>query len=1018
MHPKKALLVVFTMVLFTIVTNAQSPARTISGTVTSDDQQPLESVSIKVKTRNKGTYTKKDGSFSLEIASNDRQLVISSTGFEEQELPLSESNTYNIVLKKATRQLEDIVVTGYSTQRKRFIAGSITTIGGDEIRNLPATGFNQLLQGKSAGVQVAASSGVPGGGITFRIRGSNSINASSDPLYVIDGVFISNAETIQTSLGSIQQTNPLATINPNDIESITILKDANATAIYGSLGANGVVIVTTRRGKLNTKAKITLNTYQGWSEAAKKYKVATGVETAVLTNESRINTAIDNGQDPSTVVLPFPKPDTLKTYDRFADLFRTARTSSYEVAAQGGTDKNTYFASIGYLKQESVVRPSNFERITARLNYDNNLSRKLKLGTSINVTRTFRNVSSNDNNPTGVINSALFPRSYLPIYNADGTYARYGSFDNHIALIEHLDNKAVGWRLIGNAFLEYSFLPELKLRSSWSIDKADENENNYSSTLISAGISSNGSASAFSTRNLVLLNEQVLTYIKAVGSDKQHLINALIGNTLSSTLSELTSASGTGFATNNITAISGASIRSGSSSRSVSKLASFFGKVSYTYNDKYTVDASLRADGSSKFGINNQWGYFPSGGITWRASQESFIENLNLFDDLKVRASLGLTGNQNGIGPYAAKGLWASGANYLEAAGTAPSQLVNPDLTWETTRQFDIGVDFSILNKRLNISLDYYDKYTNDLLLNVPVPNRSGFSSLLQNYGAVSNKGFEVSLHSLNITGRNFSWTSDFNISFNKNRIEKLASDIALGASGRNISILRQGYAVNSFQLYKQLYVDSKTGNAVYDDVTKDGFITSGDRQIVGNALPKFTGGFTNNLTYKNLDLNFFIFFQQGNKIMDMNDFFMVHGGAQANIGFVPRQLERWQKAGDVTDIPRLTTYSGNPTENGGAANNYGGQVANLSSRYLKDGSYIRLKTVSLGYNLPTAWLNTASISNARFYVQATNLFTITNYTGLDPEVSSQSGNQNTDGYDWATVPQPRTIQVGLTVSF
>jgi TonB-dependent SusC/RagA subfamily outer membrane receptor len=277
MHPKKALLVVFTMVLFTIVTNAQSPARTISGTVTSDDQLPLESVSIKVKTRNKGTYTKKDGSFSLEIANNDRQLLISSAGFEEQELPLSESNTYNIVLKKATRQLEDIVVTGYSTQRKRFIAGSITTIGGDEIRNLPATGFNQLLQGKSAGVQVAASSGVPGGGITFRIRGSNSINASSDPLYVIDGVFVSNAETIQTSLGSIQQTNPLATINPNDIESITILKDANATAIYGSLGANGVVIVTTRRGKLNTKAKITLNTYQGWSYADNKYMVPTGL---------------------------------------------------------------------------------------------------------------------------------------------------------------------------------------------------------------------------------------------------------------------------------------------------------------------------------------------------------------------------------------------------------------------------------------------------------------------------------------------------------------------------------------------------------------------------------------------------------------------------------------------------------------------------------------------------------------------------------------------------------------------
>jgi TonB-linked SusC/RagA family outer membrane protein len=1006
------------IVLSATITIAQTSPRIITGIIRSEDQLPLEGASITTKGNAKGTVSKKDGSFRLALTGGQQHVIVSYAGFEPQELIITGDSEYAVTLKRTGKQLEDIVITGYSTQNKRFIAGSITTVGGDEIKNSPAAGFNQLLQGKASGVQVLANSGVAGGSITFRIRGNNSINASSDPLYVIDGVFVSNNETIQTGLGQQQPTNPLATINPSDIESITILKDANATAIYGSLGANGVVIVTTRRGKLNNKAKISLNTYQGWAVAIKKLKVANGVETAKLANEARRNLAIDNGQDPNSVVLPFPNPDTLKTYDRFADLYRTARTSSYELSAQGGTDKNTYYASIGYLKQESVVRPSNFERFTGRLNYDNHLSRKLKLGTSIGLTRTFRNVSSNDNNPQGVVNSALFPRSYLPIYNTNGTYARYGSFDNHIALINHLDNKAVGWRVIGNAFLEYSFLPELKLRSSWSIDKADESENNYASTLISAGISSNGSATAYETNNLVLMNEQVLTYIKSFGSDKQHTVNALIGHTISATTNELTSASGTGFASNDITAISGASIRSGSSSRSVTKLASFFGKASYTFNDRYTLDASVRADGSSKFGTNKQWGYFPAGGITWRAGQESFVEKLNFFDELKVRASFGLTGNQGGIGPYAAKGLWSSGANYLETPGTSPSQLANPDLTWETTRQFDAGIDFSVLNKRLSVSLDYYYKYTYDLLLNVPVPNRLGFSSLLQNYGAVSNKGVEVSVHSINVNTRTFSWTTDFNISFNTNRIEKLASDISLGASGRNISILRQGYAVNSFQLYKQLYVDPQTGNAVYDDVNKDGFITTADRQIVGNALPKYSGGLTNNLSYKNVDLNFFIYFQQGNKIMDMNDFFMVHGGTQANIGFLPRQLQRWQKPGDITDIPRLTNYGLNTTQNGGAANNYGGTVANLSSRYLKDGSFARLKTLSIGYNFPTAWLNTVRLSNARLYVQATNLFTITNYSGPDPEVSSQSGNQNTAGYDWATVPQPKTVQVGLTVTF
>jgi TonB-linked SusC/RagA family outer membrane protein len=447
-------------------------------------------------------------------------------------------------------------------------------------------------------------------------------------------------------------------------------------------------------------------------------------------------------------------------------------------------------------------------------------------------------------------------------------------------------------------------------------------------------------------------------------------------------------------------------------------LISFFGKASYTYDNKYTIDGSLRADASSRFGVNNRWGYFPSGGFTWRAGQEDFIERLGIFNDLKIRVSAGLSGNQNGIGPYAALGLWNSGANYLEQPGTAPSQLANPDLTWETTRQVDGGIDFAILKNRLNVSFDYYDKYTTDLLLNVPVPTRTGFISYLQNYGSVSNKGFEVAVHSTNIVSGDFKWTTDFNVSRNKNLIKKLASDIALGASGRNISILKEGYAVNSFQLYKQLYVDSQTGNAVYEDVNKDGFITAADRQIVGNALPDYTGGLTNTFSYKDFDFSFFFYFQEGNKIMNMNDFFLVHGNAQANIGFLPRQLDRWQKPGDVTDIPRMTIFRGDPAVNNSSANNYGGNVANMSSRYLEDGSFIRLKTILLSYTLPTTLTDKLRLNNVRAYVQAMNLYTFTKYRGLDPEVSSQSGNQNTAGYDWATVPQPKTFQLGINITF
>jgi TonB-linked SusC/RagA family outer membrane protein len=991
---------------------------TLEGKITGEDGIGLPHVSLLIKGSRRGTATHEDGTFILTIGASDKVLIISAAGYETQQLQIGEQQQWSVVLKKDTRQLEDVIVTGYSTQNRRFIAGAITSVNGDAIKNSPAAGFNQLLQGKAAGVQVTANSGAPGGGITFRVRGNNSINASVDPLYVIDGVFVSNSEPIQTGIGNQQPSNPLADLNPSDIENIQILKDASATAIYGSLGANGVILITTKRGRLNAKPRINLNAWHGWSTAIKKFQVTTGPQTGLLANESVRNTAIDKGQDPAAVTLPFPHPDTLPTFDRFKDLFRTAATSNYEAAVQGGTEKSTYYSSVGYFRQESVVRPSNFDRYTVRLNYDNYISPQLKIGTSINFTRTSRNVSSNDNNPQGVINSALFVRSYLPIYKPDGTYARYGSFDNHIALIKNLNNKAVGYRTIGNVFGEYTFAPALKLRSSWSIDNSDEYENNYANTLISAGVATNGSASSYETKNIVFTNEQVLTYISSFGAGSRHSINALIGNTLNTVLTQNTSATGQGFPSNSITAISAAATTTGSSSRSQSKLVSFFGKASYTYNNKYTIDGSLRADGSSKFGSNHRWGYFPSGGITWQASRENFIQRWNIFDELKFRGSIGLSGNQNGIGSYAALGLWTGGANYLNSPGAAPSQLVNADLTWETTRQVDIGTEFTILHKRLTAGIDYYNKYTYDLLLNVPVPSRSGYTVYLQNYGAVRNKGWEVSLHSVNIEHRDLHWTTDFNISFNTNRIEKLASDIAQGASGRNTSILRQGYAVNSFWLYKQLYVDAQTGNAVYEDVNKSNSITAADRQIVGNALPKFSGGLNNSLSWRDIDLGVFFYFQQGNKIMNMNDFFMVHGGTQANIGFVPRQLERWQKAGDRTDIPRLTTYSSNPDQNGGPANNYGGNVASLSSRYLENGSFFRLKTLTLGYSLPAALIRRLGLQRARAYVQATNLWTVTKYKGLDPEVSSQSNNQNTAGYDWATVPQPRTIQVGLNVNF
>ncbi|MDR2774633.1 MAG: SusC/RagA family TonB-linked outer membrane protein, partial [Tannerella sp.] len=647
---------------------------------------------------------------------------------------------------------------------------------------------------------------------------------------------------------------------------------------------------------------------------------------------------------------------------------------------------------------------------------DNNLTDKLKTGTSINISRAYRNPVNNDNAPTGLVNSTTAPPPHLPIFNEDGSYAKYVNVDNHLAIIEHSDNNSETWRTIVNLYGEYTFLPELKFKSSWSFDNSENTDNNYFNTFLNAGVATKGSATYYNAKNRVYTAEQLFTYNKTFGAADKHNVAALLGNTVNSIQLSSGRVTGTGFATNDLREISVAATTSGTASNSESRLFSLFGKASYTLDGKYTLDGSIRADASSRFGKNNRWGYFPAAGVTWNAGLEEFVKNSRLFDVLKFRGSIGWTGNQDGIGSYAALGLWSASASYLETAGISPSQLANPDLTWETTRQTDVGVEFAVLKNRLTVNFDYYNKYTYDLLLSVPVPYRSGFSSFLQNYGAVSNKGWELAVQSVNIETKKIRWTTDFNISTNKNRIEKLASEILLGG-GRNLSILKEGYPINSFYLFKQLYVDPQTGNAIYEDVNKDGLLTNADRQVTGNGIPKYTGGLTNNISYKNFSLEVFFYFQQGNKIINMHDFFLLHGG-RLTTGFIPRQLERWQKPGDITDIPRLTTYAGEINTIGGPANNYGGVVTDCSTRFLEDGSFIRLKNLALSYTIPKAITSQWHINQLKATLSASNLLTFTKYGGLDPEVNAQSNNQNTQGYDWSAVPQPRTYQIALSLNF
>lgn len=1010
----------------------------ISGTVLdAENKLALHGVSIKqVENKNNGTNTSSTGLFTLDVPKFPLTLEISSVGYETQQLKIYDNNlplTINLVL--VSTFLDEIVITGYTLQQRKSVSGSITTVNFDERNtNQSDQDLVKLLQGKAAGTQITATSGTPGGGVSFVIRGNNSISGSVEPLYVIDGVFL-NTRLPVTGGGGNLLSNPIADINPADIESINILKDANATAIYGSQGANGVVLIQTKRGKRNTATRINFSTKQGWSNAVNKFKATTGPETGQLLKEAWVNTALENGETlgdyltrekPTNWDLVYPFKDVngavdftrdniadLPTYDRISDLFQTAKNTDYQLSLFGGTNTNNHYIGLGYAGQESIVKPNKFERFSGRVNYDNNVNERLKVGSSYSFALTTRaNVRNNDNDPGGIINSAIFPRSFLPIFDDKGNYLNHATFNNHLRLIEHLDNNYTTWRNTVNLYAAYSFLPTLKYRVSGSFDYTSNGSRSFSDFALSNA----GSASTSNSLIQLYTVEQLLTYVKRF--KEKHDFNVLLGNTINVQQSQGVSSSGSNYIFDILREVSSGGTTSGGSSRDENRLVSFFGNAGYTYDSRYTLEFSLRADGSSRFGRNVRWGYFPAGGFIWNIGNESFLTDNSTINGFKFRATYGYSGNQNGIGNYDALAIWStSSESYLDQPRLSPGRLANPDLTWETTRQTNLGLDLVLLKNRFNISLDWYHKYTKNGLQSVVVPSRSGYTSAIRNYTEISNQGLELTLESVNIRKEDFTWQTSFNISNNRNKIEKIPQEQTLGATNRGTSILREGYPINSFFLYKQLEVDPQTGNAVYEDVGKNGVISYADRQILGNTEPNFIGGLTNTFTKKGIELNVFIYFTQGNDLLNMHNFFLVHGGIQNGIGFDPRQLNRWQKPGDVTDIPKMTKYTLNPGQNNSSTNNYTGQVANLSSRYLEDGSFVRLRNVSLGYTVPQSFASKLKLHRLKGTISATNLWTLTKYKGLDPEVSAQSTNQNTAGYDWATVPQPRSVEFIINIT-
>ncbi|SEA44614.1 SusC/RagA family TonB-linked outer membrane protein [Pedobacter hartonius] len=983
------------------------------------NKEPLPGAVVRIKGTTHAVSTDNKGRFVFETGQKfPYTLLISFVGYQPREVIVSGSPA-EIQLTENNNQLNDVVVVGYGTQTRKSLTGSVSTISVEEVKDKPVATFEQQLQGKAAGLQISASTGIPGDGMFIRVRGTTSINASNDPLYVIDGVYV-NSNSLQNITTQGQANNPLSDINPNDIESITVLKDADATAIYGARAANGVILITTKRGKLNSAPKVTLNTYFGAAWAPKLWDLSTGPQHAELVNEMYRNSEADAIAANNTAAIntyryvpfraltdnptasPAPRglPQEQQTYDRLNKVFRTGFLQNYDASISGGNDKTTYYIGAGLNKQQADLKTNDFRRATFKINIDQKINDIFSIGTSNTLTQTYRtNARVGDGPQGGILQSALHTPTYLPEVNADGSPAKWAGFDNLDVLINNTNMNSTSNRLISNFYAEAKITPDLKFRSSWSIDYNNYKEFQYWNSLTNLGIANHNLGTSSISDNTVWTNEQTLAYNKTLG---KHNFGALVGNSLQGTVLGTTLAQGTNFPNDSFEQIASAASTTSSSTKTSYRLSSFFGRVNYNYAGKYYAEFNLRADGSSRFGANHQWGYFPSAGVAWRIKQEDFLKNVSVISDLKLRGSIGVTGNQNNINDFASRGLWGAGANYQNNPGTIPTQLANPELKWESTRQINIGLDLGLFSDRLTLGADVYHKYTSDLLLNLPLATSSGFTSILENAGEISNKGFEISISSTNISRKDFRWTTNFNFSRNINKIEKLPIPVVAAYAAERMV---QGLPVNSFFVYKQLYVDPQTGNAVYEDVDHDGKITSSDLQNVGTALPKFTGGLTNTFLYKGFDLSVFFNFVYGNKVYNNNAYFLEGGGTRdANRAIDTRQLDRWQQPGDITDMPRLTALGTNYT-------------LSPTSRNIENGSFLRLSNVNLGYTIPKSVIEKIRLSSVRVYVSGSNLWLITKYRGPDPEVNVSSSS-TVLGYDLGTPPMPRTLQVGANITF
>lgn len=1024
----KKVLLLGLMLLF-VGAAAFAQGRVVTGTVTSgEDRLPLPGASVVVKGTTIGAATDLDGKFSLNVPDGSNVLVFSFTGFVNQEVSLGNRSQIVVELQPDLASLEEVIVTGYGTQQKREVTGAISSVKGELIQNLPMQSFDRALQGRAAGVQVRSANGLPGGAVNIRIRGVGSINAGNEPLFIVDGVQLNNQ-----SNASFTQSNPLAFLNPNDIESMEILKDAASAAIYGSQAANGVVIITTKRGKQG-KARFEFNAFGGATQPMKYLDVLSGPEwfqsrkLGNLNSGSPERTASFNALN--SMLHPNQRPadfanltleqldafgNSLPTYDWQDEVMGTGKIQNYELSVSGGDDKTTFFLSGSYNYQESSFKPVDFERGTVRVALTHQANARLNLETSINLSTFQQNVPfAVDGAFLG--NPAFSASAVLPhnaIYNEDGTFNTSigGVLGQNVVQVNAYNSGLQRTNtVVGNIAGNYKILDNLVFRSLFGLDYRLLQGDSYRDPRTPDGAGVVGRSSVQSDWRTRFITTQTLNWNKTFNS--VHNVSGIFGLEYVSETREGLSGAGIGFPTFQFR-----NIQSSATPESITgfwtgyKRAGAFISGSYDYKKKYLATFTARYDGSSRFGENNRYGLFPSIRLGWNIVEESFLENSEAVSDLKLRASYGKTGNDQ-IGNFAARGLYGGAGNYAGQAGIRPTSLANLNLGWESNVTFNLGIDYGFLSNRITGSLDVFDRRTKDLLLDQPILWTNGFGTIANNVGELQNKGVEFEVSTINIDKGGFRWNTSFNFTYIKNQIISLYDGLQFLPANPGLAVGQpvgnpandQAAAPGAWFVAEYAGVNPATGRPMWYDI--NGNITyqplAADRQYNGSNLATTFGGLNNTFTYKGFELTAFFTYEYGAIVSDGQYNFLRENGTRLSLnGLSVVNDRKWLAPGDITDIPRdVTTNAGNEAR---------GLGRNTGSASLLKADFIRLAQVTFAYSLSPTLARSLGLSRVRIYAQGLNLWTYADYPGYDPEFVGAGTGQ---------IPLTRNYTLGVQIGF